>query len=99
MKRLLLSLDHFMLQCDAKNLSPKTLKSYDQSLKLFLHYVHHEHEINEVDKIKTFHIRSYIKYLKERGKYNTITSNEKYLEKTYQDRRQDIGESVKNDNV
>ncbi|WP_186725736.1 hypothetical protein [Rummeliibacillus sp. SL167] len=33
-----LQLDSFMLYCDSKQLSKKTLKSYQQSLTLFIRY-------------------------------------------------------------
>ncbi|WP_299095825.1 hypothetical protein [uncultured Metabacillus sp.] len=32
-------LDNFMLYCDSKNLSRKTLASYEQTLKLFILYL------------------------------------------------------------
>lgn len=32
-------LEDFLLACQSKNLSPKTLSSYEQSLKLFLAYL------------------------------------------------------------
>lgn len=65
-----------MLYCTSKNLSVKTLKSYEQTLKLFSAYIKNEFDISEVDKVKSAHIRHYIKYLRERGKY-TVTVNEK----------------------
>lgn len=69
-------IENFMLYCTSKNLSVKTLKSYEQTLKLFSAYIKNEFDISEVDKVKSAHIRHYIKYLRERGKY-TVTVNEK----------------------
>ncbi|MEW5320552.1 tyrosine-type recombinase/integrase [Geobacillus thermoleovorans] len=65
-------LQDFLLYCQSKNLSPKTLSSYEQSLKLFIAYLKHEHGIEEVDAVRTGHIRQYIAYLQERGKYTVV---------------------------
>lgn len=62
-------IDGFMLYCTAKNLSKKTLASYEQSLKLFAIYLDEEFKINDIKKVHVNHIRNYIKYLQERGKY------------------------------
>ncbi|MDR4198287.1 tyrosine-type recombinase/integrase [Bacillus altitudinis] len=67
-----LQLDNFMLYCDSKNLAIKTKASYEQTLHLFLAYLREEHKIDEPKNIKTVHIRSYIKYLRERGKYTVV---------------------------
>jgi len=39
MKDLVFQLDNFMLYCSAKNLSRKTLASYEQTLKLFISFL------------------------------------------------------------
>lgn len=62
-------IDNFMLYCTSKNLSKKTLGSYEQTLKLFAQYLQKEHGISDVKRIQSGHIRHYIKYLRERGKY------------------------------
>ncbi|MCY9668233.1 site-specific integrase [Paenibacillus alginolyticus] len=56
-----------MLYCSSKNLSKKTLASYEQSLKLFLSYLQEHFKIIEATKVQTAHIRHYIKFVKERG--------------------------------
>lgn len=61
--------EDFMLYCSAKNLSKKTIGSYEQTLKLFQLYMENEQQIKEVDKVTTRQVREYIEYLKERGKY------------------------------
>ncbi|WP_029197136.1 site-specific integrase [Paenibacillus alginolyticus] len=60
-------LESFMLYCSSKNLSKKTLASYEQSLKLFLSYLQEHFKIIEATKVQTAHIRHYIKFVKERG--------------------------------
>ncbi len=81
-------IENFMLYCTSKNLSVKTLKSYEQALKLFSAYIKNEFDISEVDKVKSAHIRHYIKYLRERGKY-TVTVNEKSAKVNFPHKRDD----------
>lgn len=86
-------LDHFMLYCDSKNLSRKTLASYQQTLQLFLIFLERECSVVYVKQIKPLHIRQYVKYLRERGKY-TVVANEKSKEINYPDRRNDAGKKI-----
>lgn len=65
-------LEDFLLSCQSKNLSSKTLSSYEQSLKLFLAYLKAEHEVEEVKRVKVGHIRQYVAYVQERGKYTVV---------------------------
>lgn len=65
-------LEDFLLACQSKNLSPKTLSSYEQSLKLFLAYLKAEHGVEDVQRVKAGHIRQYVAYLQERGKYTVV---------------------------
>jgi site-specific recombinase XerD len=53
-------LEDFLVFCQSKNLSPKTLSSYEQSLKLFIAYLKNEHDVDEVISVKAGHIRQYI---------------------------------------
>lgn len=62
-------LDDFLLYCDSKKLSGKTLASYEQTLRLFIAYLEEAHSVTAAEGIRTVHIRSYIKLLRERGKY------------------------------
>ncbi|WP_051051728.1 tyrosine-type recombinase/integrase [Paenibacillus sonchi] len=68
-------LDNFMLYCSSKNLSRKTLASYEQTLKLFMLYLKSEFQIEEVKKVQTGHMRHYIKYLRERRKYTGVAAS------------------------
>jgi integrase/recombinase XerD len=69
-----LQVENFMLYCSSRNLSQKTLKSYEQSLRLFGLYLADVFKITDVEKVKSVHIRKYIQYLRERGKY-TVSRN------------------------
>ena len=88
-----LQLDSFMLYCDAKHLSPKTLKSYEQTLTLFKNYLKQELNITDAAKVKSSHVRHYIKYLRERGKY-TVTASDKTLNINHPDRRADYKKPI-----
>lgn len=83
-----LQLDSYMLHCDAKHLSAKTLKSYEQTLTLFGNYLKQELKIEDAKKVKSSHIRHYIKYLRSRGKY-TVTASDRSLDINYPNRRED----------
>jgi integrase/recombinase XerD len=67
-------LEDFLLAYQSKNLSPKTLSSYEQSLKLFIAYLKDVHEVVDVQRVKTGHIRQYVVYVQERGKYTVVNS-------------------------
>lgn len=88
-------LEDFLIYCQSKNLSPKTLASYEQSLKLFLLYLKNEHEIVDPNKVKTGHIRQYVKYVQERGKY-TVVGNNKSIKKNHPQNRKDYKKTVSN---
>ncbi|WP_407672977.1 site-specific integrase [Paenibacillus profundus] len=66
-------LKDFLAFCQQKNLSKKTLSSYEQSLKLFVVYLKKEQGIDTLADVKTGHIRQYISYVQERGKYTVVS--------------------------
>lgn len=85
--------DDFMLYCESKALSRKTLASYEQTLRLFSAYLKNEHDISDVRKVNTEHLREYIKYLRDRGKY-TVVSNETSRAINHPQNRPDAGKSL-----
>ncbi|MFS0776048.1 tyrosine-type recombinase/integrase [Neobacillus sp. 3P2-tot-E-2] len=88
-----IQMDSFMLYCDSKHLSKKTLSSYEQTLKLFAMYLKDEFKITDPTKVKTAHIRHYIKYLRERGKY-TVVVKEKSKQINHPDHRHDFNKQL-----
>lgn len=88
-----LQIDSFMLYCDSKNLSKKTLSSYQQTLTLFANYLKQELNIHDAIKVKSSHIRMYIQYLQIRGKY-TVTASEKSLSVNFPQNRQDYKTNI-----
>lgn len=87
----LIEIDRYMLDCSAKGLSPKTLKSYEQTLRLFARYLLDNFEIDDVKSVKAEHIRAYIRSIEERGKF-TVSAEESPV--NYPERRVDFGKPV-----
>ena len=66
---MMLMIARFMDYCHSKQLRPKTMSSYEQTLKLFARWLEQTKHICMVEKIKDEHIRAYIIDLQKRGKY------------------------------
>lgn len=80
----------FIEHCELKELSQKTIGSYEQTLRLLMLYLD-EQGITQTEKITHLDIQRYVKNIKERGKY-TVTSNPN--SGNYQERRMDFGKKV-----
>lgn len=93
MSELNYQIDSFMLFCDSKHLSRKTLSSYEQTLRLFAQYLENEFRINDASKVKSMHIRNYVKYLRERGKY-TVVVNTLSKDVNHPDHRHDFNKPI-----
>ena len=86
-------IDQFMEYCTDKRLSIKTMKSYEQTLVIFSRYLKEECHLSNCKEVTESHIRDYISYLRERGKY-TVTGNPSSNSTNYPDRRRDNGDTV-----
>lgn len=64
-------LNEFLLELEIKNYSKRTLKSYKNNNLLFITFLEKDFEITEVEEVKPIHIKSYIKFLKNRGNKET----------------------------
>lgn len=82
-----------MIYCDSKNLSKKTMMSYEQTLRLFFIYLQEEKQVADMNKVTETLIREYINYIKERGKY-TVVSDKRTLESNKPEVRVDYGKKV-----
>ena len=82
----------FMRHCSRKGLAPKTMSSYEQTLRLFGAYLEQQ-EIRQTERIRHAHIESYISYLHERGKYTICTVTEP-RSKNYPDKRKDYAKKI-----
>ncbi|URZ16363.1 site-specific integrase [Clostridium felsineum] len=83
------TIDEYLTFCDMKNLSKKTLKSYDQTLKLLSKYLLEYHNINSIKQIKKNHIEEYIAFSKNKGKY-TFVANQNSKSINYPENRGDF---------
>lgn len=86
-------IDNFMLYCTSRNLAKKTLSSYEQSLKLFAIYLKETFAVVDVSNVQTGHIRQYVKYLQERGKYSVVV-NERSRGVNFPQNRLDLGKKI-----
>lgn len=62
-------IDEFMVYCRSAQLHEKSIKSYEQTLRLFERWCMEEMNILTVDKVTEPVIRRYITDLQTRGKY------------------------------
>lgn len=56
-------LNDFKIFCQSKNLSQKTISSYEQSLNLFVLWLKNEQDIEEIQRVKKGHIIQCIAYI------------------------------------
>jgi integrase/recombinase XerD len=82
----------FMGACDRKGLSAKTMKSYEQTLRLFGLFLA-ERGITQTEEIRHPHIEAYIDTVRERGKY-TVCAVQEPVSPNYPERRRDYGKKV-----
>lgn len=64
MEKIDLEMDEFMNYCKIKNLSVKTIGSYEHTLRLLTQYLKNNHKVKSAKGIKELYIREYIKYKK-----------------------------------
>ena len=86
-------IDDFMTYCEVKNLSKKTISSYEQTLRLFAMFLKRECNVKAAGDTKEIHIREYIKHLQERGKY-TVVANENTKKINFPENRIDYQKEV-----
>ena len=72
MEKMDLEIDDFMNYCEYRNLSKKTLLSYEQTLRLFSRYLIDIYKINRSEQVTQQIILNYINDTKERGKYTEL---------------------------
>lgn len=86
-------IEDYLIYCKTKDLSNKTIKSYEQSLRLFAKYCEDKHNIQTVSKVTNKVIVEYLTYVKERGKY-TIVTDEFSRKSNNPQNRTDLGKRV-----
>lgn len=75
MNDLFMCLDDFASSCKAKGLSLKSIRSYEQSVTLFILYLEREKGLNRLIDVNEKNVREYILYLQDRGKYTVVSDN------------------------
>ncbi len=60
-------LQEFLFDLEVKNYSKKTIKGYRNNNNLFFNYLKNEFNIDEIQELKTIHIKNYFLFLKKRG--------------------------------
>lgn len=63
-------IDEYMINCRSRQLRPRTMNSYEQSLSLFERWCREQLGIETVDKVTESVIRRYIADLQQRGEYS-----------------------------
>ena len=86
-------LEDFMEHCTLKELSRKTLNSYESTLQLFFKYLREEYMINRIQDVTYEQVDSYLKFTKERGKYSYV-SDDRTVKLNYPDMRKDFGNTI-----
>ena len=72
-------IDDYMYDCQSRRLRPKTMTSYEQTLRLFERWVKEREGIESPFEVSEQIIRRYICDLQERGKYSFYGNEEKKL--------------------
>ncbi|RXM70329.1 tyrosine-type recombinase/integrase [Clostridium tetani] len=60
-------LKEFVFDCEVKNYSKRTIKSYRNNNLLFFNYLKQEFKINELEEVKPIHVKKYFKFLLQKG--------------------------------
>ena len=86
-------IDEYMYNCRSRKLRPKTMMSYEQTLRLFERWCLEEQKITEPAQVVESTIRHYICSLQERGKYTFYSLENNKI--TYEpSRRRDFSQQI-----
>lgn len=86
-------IEDYLVYCKTKGLSEKTIKSYEQSLRLFARYCEEQHKIEMAQKVTKKVIVEYLAYVRDRGKY-TVVAEELSRKTNNPQGRTDLGKRV-----
>lgn len=93
MDEILIEIDRYMMDCTSRGLSDKTIASYEQALRLFHRYLSEQHDLKKLSQIKPEHIKAYITFIRDRGKYGALV-DDSVLHKNGLHNREDYGKTV-----
>lgn len=86
-------IDEYMYYCQSRRLRPKTMGSYEQTLRLFERWVREVESLESPAEVREQTIRHYICDLQERGKYS-FYANEERTDTNFPQRRRDYREPI-----
>ena len=91
-------IEDYLVYCRTKGLSVKTIKSYEQTLRMFAKYCEDKHRIENVNELSEKIIVEYLTYVKDRGKY-TVVAEEFTKNINRPQNRTDLGKRVSTSTV
>ena len=86
-------IEEYLSYCRSRKLRPKTMQSYEQTLRLFERWCDDSNGIKEPSEATESIIRQYICDLQERGKY-TLYSGDVEKARNYPERRRDYRQEI-----
>ena len=86
-------IEEYMYYCRSRKLRPKTMESYEQTLRLFERWCKDREGISAPNEVRTATVRKYICDLEERGKYTFYISEDRKTT-NYPERRRDYKGAV-----
>lgn len=67
-------LNEFVFDCQVKNYSKRTIKSYRNNNVLFFNFLSQEFKITQLEEPKPIHIKKYFKFLMQKGLKTTYAN-------------------------
>jgi len=86
-------INEYMVYCHSRQLRPKTMMSYEATLRLFEKWCKDVMKVTDLAKVNESMVRKYITHLQERGKY-TFYSNDKKKGINCPERRRDYDQPL-----
>lgn len=86
-------IDEYLYYCQSRRLRPKTMASYEQTLRLFERWTHEQEGLERIEEVHPQTIRHYICDLQVRGKYSFCISEDR-RQTNYPERRRDYRNPV-----
>ena len=62
------ALKEFLLDCEVRNFTPKTIKGYRNALELLIRYLAEEQNVEQIEDIEPFHIKQFLRNLQKAGR-------------------------------
>ena len=63
-----IALKEFLLDCEVRNFTPKTIKGYRNALELLVRYLATEQNVEQIEDIEPFHIKQFLRNLQKAGR-------------------------------